>query len=171
LRGGLTAQRVTKINRPGAKAGTLGESFMSEIERGFNLQLFADDSEGYSVDEALDVINGTNQEPEQQEEPAQEQPDQQPETQTEPEQQLDTEQPEIEQEEPAEEQTVEPEQKAPDFNQVIKFKENGQEVELTLAQLIDRAQKGSNYERRMQEVAQQQKAYEASLQQHKQDTL
>lgn len=52
-----------------------------------------------------------------------------------------------------------------DFNQVIKFKENGQEVELTLAQLIDRAQKGSNYERRMEDIVQKQRAFEAALQQ------
>jgi hypothetical protein len=135
-----------------------GESYMK-----FDLQRFADDSEGYSIDEALSVLNGTN-EPPAATEPAQEQPDTQtPETQPEQEQQPDNEPGKVETEEPAEQQT-EPEQ-TPDFNQVIKFKENGQEVELTLAQLIDRAQKGSNYERRMQEVAQQQKAFEASLQQ------
>lgn len=74
-------------------------------------------------------------------------------------------------------QDIEPEQKQetpkepeptktdPDFSQVVKFKENGQEVELTLAQLIDRAQKGSNYERKVQELVTKQKAFETALQQ------
>lgn len=49
----------------------------------------------------------------------------------------------------------------------VKFKENGQEVELTLDELIERAQKGSNYERKVQELATQRKAFELALEQSK----
>lgn len=64
-----------------------------------------------------------------------------------------------------EEESKEPPKAEPDFSQVVKFKENGQEVQLTLAQLIDRAQKGSNYERKVQELVTKQKAFETALQQ------
>lgn len=132
----------------------------------FDLQRFSDDSEGYSVDEALAVINGTNTPPEAQEQ-AQEQSDsKEAETNT------------AEQEQPAEqaqeqgEQSEQPAEEQPkaaaDFNQVIEYKENGQTVKKTLAEIIADAQKGANYDRHMQELKAKQQAYEASLQQQTQ---
>jgi len=67
----------------------------------------------------------------------------------------------VEPTEPTEPEPTEPTTDGdPDLTQVFKIKENGQVKEYTLAQLIDRAQKGENYERRMQELAAQRKALE-----------
>lgn len=128
-----------------------------------------DGNEGYTVDQALEVLNGTSQsEPESNEQQpveGQESDDQQQQ------EQVDS-QPDDQQQNPKDQQPDEepeqPETKSPDFNQVIKFKENGQEVELTLSQLIERAQKGSNYDRHMQSLVAQQKAYEVAMQQQQQ---
>lgn len=138
--------------------------------------------EGYSIDEALSVINGTNeqndvieeqQEPENQEQSTNQQSETTEQSEQTPEGEAN--QPEqhgeVEQETLADKQPANSESQTPDFNQVIKFKENGQEVELTLSQLIDRAQKGSNYERRMQELAEKQRNIEVTQQQPSQQPL
>jgi hypothetical protein len=63
---------------------------------------------------------------------------------------------------------VEPETKSPDYNQVIEYKENGQVVKKSLAEILADAQKGANYERRMQELSQKEKAFNAVLEQQQQ---
>ncbi|WP_094603457.1 hypothetical protein SPSIL_015140 [Sporomusa silvacetica DSM 10669] len=142
----------------------------------FDLQRFADDSDGYSIDEALSVINGTNEVTAESEQAQEQSANTEQEQGAQEGQNTDTDTYESQEnqevndgaQQSAEKQQADQEPKTPDFNQVIKFKENGQEVELTLAQLIERAQKGSNYDRHMQELKSQQKAYETSLQQQQQ---
>lgn len=114
-------------------------------------------SEELTFDQALEQLNGVHAEPieeEQQQEEVIEQPEQ---TDSEP-----TEQPEEQQEE------AKVEQPTVDFTAKVKFKANGQEVEKSIQELINDAQLASNYNTKMQELAQQRKAFEASLQQPQQ---
>lgn len=126
----------------------MGEINMLEIERGFDLQLFAEE---LSMDEAVALMSGTP-EPTANVEVTEEVPviEEVVEEPTE----------EVEQNEPVVEETP-----AIDYNLKVKFKANGQEQEKTIQDLINDAQLASNYNQKMQELAQQRKAFETSLQQ------
>jgi hypothetical protein len=131
----------------------------------FNLQLFAEEGEGtpeitpeQQVDNYFDKVESDfieskkpvreQHEPVQQEEPEErEEPEPSNEPANEP--------------EPETEKQTEPEKESTK----VKFKENGQDVELTMDELIARAQKGANYERKVQELATQRKAFELAMQQ------
>jgi hypothetical protein len=126
-------------------------------------------NEGYSIDQAVEILNGTQPA----EVPAETEPTNTELEQTEAEQVAAT-QPdnaeegtgEVEQEQ---EQTEQP--SAVDYNLKVKFKANGQDSEFTIAQLIEQAQKGLNYERKMQDMyAQQQQLQQQQQQQQKQET-
>jgi hypothetical protein len=127
----------------------------------FDLQRFAEGDEGYTIDQALEVLNGNAQ------------PAQQPETAP-AEQEVVTEEVQTEQEpEEVEHQPEEQQQEAPaiDYNLKVKFKANGQDKVVTIAQLIEMAQKGSNYEKRMEEIAQKEKAFQAAAPQIQNDPV
>jgi hypothetical protein len=117
-----------------------------------------DNEEGYTIDEALEVLNGTAQ-PAQQEETVQ--------------QEEVVEQVEEVVEQETQEEAVETPVETPavDYNLKVKFKANGQDSELTIAQLIEQAQKGSNYEKRMQEIAAKEKAFQAAAPQPQNDPV
>jgi uncharacterized protein len=117
----------------------------------FDLQRFSEEDEGYTIDQALEVLNGTTQpaETEQQQEEVVEQVEEVVEQET---------------QEEVVETPVEP--PAVDHTLKVKFKANGQENDVTIAQLIEMAQKGSNYEIRMQEVSNKEKAFQTAMEQY-----
>jgi len=118
---------------------------------GFNLQLFAEE---LSIDDAVNIMNGTE---------VAESADV---VETEQVEQVEevVEEPATEEVEQEEEPVVE-DAPAVDYNLKVKFKANGQEQEKTIQDLINEAQLGSNYNQKMQELANQRKAFETSLQQ------
>lgn len=133
----------------------------------FNLQLFAEEGEGepttdeqqvndYFDNVESDFLNGKTYPADKiVKEPVE--PKQEHQTETE------------EHEEPAEiipepETKQEDEQTLENFRGKIKYKENGAVVELSMDELIERAQKGANYERKVQELATQRKAFELAMQ-------
>ena len=120
----------------------------------FDLQNHSD--EGYTVEQALDVMNGKAEE--QPEPTEQEQPEEKP---VETEEEAPEEQPE-ETETAAEEEA---EEKPLDYGAKVKFKANGREQELSIQDLIQRAQLAENYDTKMQELAVQRKAFEAAMNQ------
>jgi hypothetical protein len=132
----------------------------------FDLQLFADDSaDGYTIDQAAALLSGESQEAATEETT---------ETNTTETQEQNTEKPAEEKTEEAEETPAKvdeqkPEEESPapiDYNLKVKFKANGQEVEKSIQDLINDAQLASNYNRRMQEMAEKEKAFNAALQQN-----
>lgn len=142
---------------------------MSDINQG----------EGYTIDQAVDILNGTAQPAETDtagesdktadanaEQVAAKQPDEAGGTAETGEAQ---EQPdgEAEQGEQSAEQKPD-EAPAVDYSMKVKFKANGVEHEPSIQELIELAQKGLNYDGKMQEMAEQRKAYEQMQQQQAQ---
>lgn len=127
----------------------------------FNLQLFAEE---LTIDQAVDKINGT----ETKEEPAEtttEKPASEPEK---PEAEQPETTPEEQPDKPEEEPAVAPD--PVDYNLKVKFKANGQDHEKSIQELINDSQLAANYNKRMQEMSDKEKAFNASLAQQQQQT-
>jgi hypothetical protein len=116
-------------------------------------------SEELSIDEAVAMMDGTA--PEAVEEVVEHVESEQVETAEATEGQEESEQ--VDEQEESSEQ---PQQ--PDYTTKVKFKANGQEVEKSIQELIADAQLASNYNQKMQELAQQRKAFETANQQQQQ---
>lgn len=131
------------------------------LKHNFDLQLFAED-EGLSFDAALSVLNGSGDEAPEGEAAVQEpQGGESAEQSGEQSAQADEQQGESD-EQPTDgsEQHQAEQPPAVDYSAKVKFKANGQEMELSIQELIARAQMGENYNQKMQELANQRKAME-----------